>query len=185
MRNTPGGRNISVSVACLLCYVIVTMLRLVIVLYILSHASFLAARELPVCVDNQAGVDPWTVRVMKEELAAILSHSGFDPRFVPCPEGIRLALSQSPPPGSEGALGAARRDGSAILPQMAVYAQPVARLIGTTLPAFLGKAMARVATHEIGHYLRQSADHSAEGPMTEYFAGPKLIAARSRDFQIR
>ncbi|MEZ5351567.1 MAG: hypothetical protein R2762_02950 [Bryobacteraceae bacterium] len=130
-------------------------------------------------------MDPWTMQAMKEELRTILSESGLGVRYSSCGEGIRLTLQTAPPNGSDGALGAARRAGKAILPEMTVYAAPVRRLIGTGLPVYLGKAMARVAVHEIGHYLRQSGDHSGEGPMTEYFAGPKLLAARSRDFQIR
>jgi len=48
----------------------------------------------------------------------------------------------------------------------------------------LGVAMARVAAHELGHYLRQDDRHDPDdgGLMSASLTGPKLIAAH--DFRI-
>ena len=75
-----------------------------------------------------------------------------------------------------------RRDGR-IAPELRVFMGPIARLVGTRLPYLLGVAMARVAAHELGHYLRQDDSHDRDGGiMSAGLTGPKLIA--SYEFRI-
>jgi hypothetical protein len=47
----------------------------------------------------------------------------------------------------------------------------------------MGRAMARVAAHELGHYLLQNRSHS-DGVMTEVFTGARLMTADKQSFRI-
>ena len=52
------------------------------------------------------------------------------------------------------------------------------------LPGVLGRAMARVATHEVAHYLNQAGEHSGEGYMMERLGPAHLLAGDRRFFRL-
>jgi len=72
------------------------------------------------------------------------------------------------------ALGAARRSGDRILPQIEIFRASVRRLIGVVPPGIEGRAFGKIATHELYHYLRQETGHTA-GVNGEFFTPQDLI----------
>lgn len=161
---------------------------LTLMLAALSPAS---ALDLRLCPDRLAGFDRFTEQAFVEELGRILTVSGKTLRVLPCespsPEALRLRVKARPQAEQPAdALGAARiNQQGRILPECAVYVSPVAQLVGTRLPAVLGKSLARVAAHELGHYLHQREQHDHDGLMTESFTAPLLLAASPGHFRIR
>lgn len=150
----------------------------------LAIHSPLIGENLSVCTENPARVDRTTVQVFRNELKAILAVSDHGIEFESCREGaIRITLRDNPPAG-ETALGAARRQGARVLPDLEIYVGGIARLVETRLPGMLGRAMARVATHEISHYLYQTQDHEGEGFMRERLGAAHLIAGSNSFFRL-
>jgi hypothetical protein len=153
---------------------------------ILAACNPLLGLDLAVCSDRPKPVDPMTQTEFQKELARIASRSGIEARFVPCSHAVgtvRLRLMEAAPAEEPSALGAAVRDRKEIRPDLRIFVGPIARLVGTRLPYLLGMAMARVAAHELGHYLRQDDTHERDGGiMAAGLTGPKLIAAH--DFRI-
>ena len=142
-------------------------------------------RELNLCVDNQARLDEYTIQAFRKELAAILAASDRGAGFSPCRDGsVRITLRAKPPAEEPAALGAARRRDDAILPEVELFVDGIAFLVETRLPGVLGRAMARVATHEIAHYLYQSGEHSGEGHMMERLGPAHLLAGDRRFFRL-
>jgi hypothetical protein len=148
-------------------------------------ATPLFSQDLTVCVDVRATLDAGTMRAFGEELQAIARLSGLSLRLLNRPsecQDIRLTI-QSIAPSEISALGAARVKDGRILPEIEIYATSVATLMRSRLPALVGRGMARVAAHEIGHYLLQTTSHS-KGLMTEYYAAPHLLVKDNRAFRI-
>ncbi len=151
-------------------------------------ANPLLGLDLAVCTVRPGTFDSMTDSAFRQEIGRIATRSGVETRFLPCsnqePAVIRLHVSEAGTDDAPDALGAAvRRDGR-IAPELRVFMGPIARLVGTRLPYLLGVAMARVAAHELGHYLRQDESHDHDGEiMSAGLTGPKLIAAH--DFRIK
>ena len=157
-------------------------------LILMVAANPLLALDLAVCPGRSGSLDSMTDSAFRQEIGRIAARSGVETRFLACsnqvPSLIRLRVDEAGPDEAPDALGAAvRRDGR-IAPELRVFVGPIARLVGTRLPYLLGLAMARVAAHELGHYLRQDDSHDHDGEiMSAVLTGPKLIAAH--DFRIR
>ena len=145
----------------------------------------LHSRDLTVCLDVQTKLDADTMRVFEEELKAIARLSGLGLRLLnlqgEC-QDIRLII-QSVARTEISALGGARVKDGRVLPDIEIYASSVAHLVRSTLPALVGRGMARVAAHEIGHYLSQTTSHSKD-LMSEYFGAAHLLVNDHRSFRI-
>jgi hypothetical protein len=145
----------------------------------------LAAGAAPTCILNPARVDPMTLQVFREELAGILAASGMTAEFGACEAGsVRITLRGAPPETETAALGAARFKDGKVLPELEIYVDGIARLLDTRLAGVLGRAMARVAAHEMAHYLRQQGGHEAEGALRERLSVAHLLAADRRYFRL-
>ena len=157
-------------------------------LILMVTASPLLGLDLAVCPGRPGALDSMTDSAFRQEIGRVAARSGVEIRFLSCanqePSLIRLRVDEAGPDEAPDALGAAvRRDGR-ITPELRVFVGPIARLVGTRLPYLLGLAMARVAAHELGHYLRQDDSHDHDGEiMSAVLTGPKLIAAH--DFRIK
>jgi hypothetical protein len=145
----------------------------------------LFSRNLTVCVEVYTALPVGAITVFEEELKSIASISGLSLQILHQPEecgDVRLQV-KSMPPTESSALGAARvRDGR-VLPTIEIYATSISALMRSTLPALVGRGMARVAAHEIGHYVLQSTSHS-KGLMTEYYTAAHLLVKDNRPFRI-
>src|SRR5690606_6133484 len=80
----------------------------------------------------------------------------------------------------DDALGLAHRADGAILPRLEVFVDPVLRLTQTRDGATLGRALARVASHELLHYLRQTSEHQAHGLLRERLTPTDLVSEEVR-----
>jgi hypothetical protein len=99
---------------------------------------------------------------------------------------ISLVISAHAPARYANALGLARRDGRRIFPELHIYQEAVRRLIGHRASvAQLGRALARVAAHELGHYLLQEAHHEEKGLMRASFEAAQLFSEDSAPFQAK
>jgi hypothetical protein len=143
------------------------------------------SQDLAACVDLRTKLDTDTVALFQQELRSIAKNSGLTLRLVhengACP-GVRLII-RTRLAKDISALGAARLLNGRVLPEIEVYAASIAVTLPSRLPALLGPALARVAAHEIGHYLTQSSVH-ADGLMSDRIAGPRLMVRDNRSFRI-
>jgi hypothetical protein len=140
-------------------------------------ANLLMASDLGLCVANPARLDDSTVGVFQKELGAILVASGRPAVFKPCQPGlVRITLRRRPPAEEPAALGATRYKDGRLIPEIEIFITPTTHMIDTSLPSLLGLAMARVATHELGHWLSQSQRHSPRGIMMARLSAAYLIA---------
>ncbi|MEP7364595.1 MAG: hypothetical protein ABI972_15170 [Acidobacteriota bacterium] len=157
-------------------------------LLMLSQGLFAAADRpgLTVCVANPAAVEKSLAQEWEGELRRILQASDRDLRVAACEEaGAVQVYFMRFHPSETSALGAARTRRERVLPMVEVYTEPVAALIGTRLPALLGKAMARVTAHELTHYVRQETEHAEAGGFSGQYTAGLLLAARPAYFGVR
>lgn len=141
----------------------------------------LLAKDLSICIDDRAKLDGSVREVFHEELRSLAPI-----RLESCSSAeVRLTIEQRPAPEHDGALGAAKRSGSRIEPELLVFVEPVSRLLYSRLPFYVGKALARVASHELAHYLKQQTRHEHDGVLTEHLTQGRLMAADSSSFRVR
>lgn len=145
----------------------------------------LFSQDLAVCLEDRTKLDSETLQVFGQELRAIARSSGITLRILEQPGQCRdIRLTIRPFSHAEiSALGAARVEDGRVLPEIEVYASSVAGLVGSRLPALLGRGLARVAAHEIGHYVLQTTTHSGE-LMSESYTRPRLMVNDHRSFRI-
>lgn len=154
----------------------------------LFGASPLRAEGLTICIEHQTTLDEDTVKVFEKELSEIARASGLPLRLVrqmsEC-EQIRIRI-QSIATTEISALGATRVTNGRIQPEIEIYATTISKLLRSTLPVLVGRAMARVAAHEIGHYIEQSGTHSTDHNdlMAEYYTAAHLMAAGKKSNRI-
>jgi hypothetical protein len=168
-----------------LCYYPVTMVRGAFLPVALFFCNILTAKDLSLCYENRAKVDPDTLAEFRLEIETIFRLSGMQLQISECSArkaDLNLTI-QTQSAAEPSALGAARTSGTRILPEIEVYTRSLSALLQVRLPALLGRAMARVAAHEAGHYLTQSSAHPG-GLMSESFSAPRLMAARPGSFRI-
>lgn len=149
-------------------------------------SNSLVDRGLDLCVDNQARLDEMTMQAFRTELMAILTASERYGEFAPCRAGsVRITMRSKPPAEEASALGAARRKDGRILPELELYVDGVTQLVNVRLPGVIGRALARVATHEMAHYLYQEGGaHADAGLMMERLGAAHLLAANRRFFRL-
>ena len=115
---------------------------------------------LDLCVRNLAGLDHQTlmltlhhIRQNQDKLGVSLTQG--------CSAGsIRLTFALNPEaPHPPDALGATRTAGGKILPDIRIFTQSVSRMLPSSGPECRARALAKVAFHELSHYLRQDGGH--------------------------
>ncbi len=79
-------------------------------------------------------------------------------------------------------LGAARRRGGAVLPPLAVFVDPVMEFTRANDWSVVGRALARVAAHEVRHYTAQQTTHAGRGVMRRRFPSRQLKSSDPRPF---
>lgn len=140
---------------------------------------------LEICVENPARLDPPTVQAFRTELSAILAASGRDAAVIPCRPGIMtITLRPEPPREESSALGGIRYRSGRLEPEIELFVSPTAQIVRSRLPGVLGRALARVATHEFGHWLNQSPAHAAHGVMMERLSAAHLTASNRAFFRL-
>lgn len=151
-------------------------------LWILLLAIPLQAAELELCLVNSAQLDDSVLQSFRKELGAILSDSGRSPAFPTCRTGmLTITFRLSPPAEEPAALAGIKQSNNRLLPEIDVFTGAVAQILSTNLPSIFGRALARVAVHELGHWFSQESDHSGHGVMMERLSAAHLMAPK-RDF---
>jgi hypothetical protein len=152
---------------------------------VLAIGNQLIASGLDLCMQNQARLDPYTLRAFQAELGDILAVSGHATRLSDCgPGSVMVTLRDSPSGEEPTALGATRRKNGRLVPEIDLFVGPTAHMVGTRLPAVLGRALARVATHELGHFLTQGSTHAQRGVMMERLSAAHLLAPSRAFFRL-
>ena len=147
---------------------------------VLWAANPLTGRALGLCLENAARVDNDTLKVFRAELGRVFSESNRQADFEDCgPDAIRIDFQIESPADEPSALGGIRQRDGVLFPEIALFVSPTAEIIGSRLPALLGRALARVATHELGHWLSQSSAHASRGVMMERLSAAHLLAVDS------
>lgn len=140
-----------------------------------------AAAEHDVIIVDRSGLEPAVRGAVYRELVLLIGHR--DVRFrwssdtSGTPGEIRLEFRPGIFAANPEALGVARLENGEVSPDLAVFPDVVAaRLASLSSSAALGRALARVASHEIIHYLDQSPGHHSHGLMREVFSSDELAS---------
>jgi hypothetical protein len=144
----------------------------------------LQAGELRVCLEDRTGIGAPTRAGMVRELNALLPDLDLDVAERGCSPvagaDILLSLVDERPGVPPDALGLAHSERGLILPRLEVLVGAVLRLTKASDRQALGRALARVAAHELLHYQRQSGDHDAHGLMQARLAPSDLLSEELR-----
>ena len=140
-----------------------------------------------VCVDDRVGLNSFSRKAFELEVRELIPVQGLTLTSGRCVgTGVSLVISTHPPANYARALGLANRSGDRVVPELRVYTQPVLKIIGEQASAAqLGRALARVAAHELGHYLLQKLHHDDEGLMRASFETRELTSEDSSRFRPR
>ena len=91
---------------------------------------------------------------------------------------VSLAILDEPPAGMEGVLGLAYASGENILPRLVVFFGPLYRHAGSPRASeAVGRSIARVAAHELEHFLGQRRSHCRHGLFKASLSAYELTAA--------
>jgi len=144
------------------------------------------AGEFAVCVEDRTGLPGSSMAAFRGEFAKLAPAAEMREDACLNARGtIQLLIRFHPPSSHPGALGLAHMAGMRILPRLEIYLSPVLRIVHGRLSADLvGRALARVAAHEIGHYVLQEPEHHASGLMRESFADWQLAGEDSGPFRL-
>lgn len=126
----------------------------------------LSAAPLTVWVEDRVRLDRAARAAFETELRALLEARNLAIHYVaePGPDAVQVALHRNPPAARPRTLGHTYCADSRVLPQIEVFLYPVLRMLGgASWPETLGRALARVAAHEVLHYATQRTDHDRDG----------------------
>lgn len=144
------------------------MLRRLLLTAVFCGAATAAATPtdpLRICVQYQTAIPAVAKDALALELKLLFQGRKLEVRRKSCVRWadavltVRDERSLLPP----DVLGLAIRNGDRISPNLEVFLKPVAAVTGDPGWDALGRALARVAAHELLHYLTQRPDHDADG----------------------
>ena len=141
-----------------------------------------------VCVEDNESLLTTPVRAaFLREFPAVIGGQGARLAFRSCPADtprLQLSVSREPPDHLSGILGMARRRSDRIEPSLRVFYGPLVRYLGAPNNASaIGRAVARVAAHEVAHFLEQQPHHCAKGLLRESFPAYELAAPNPWPFR--
>jgi len=140
-----------------------------------ATCNSLRARELRVCWADQTGMSQVTFESFVQELAILLEDTGLQVRWEACavppePNTVRLSVLPSPRATHKSALGVAYVSDSEVLPVIELYLKRLSEYLGwRRSPYVIGRALARVAAHELAHYVLQDPGHESDGLLRPRF----------------
>ncbi len=136
------------------------------------------ALALSVCLEDRAEIGVPARAGLLRELHALLP--GIEVELGRCnalgDADVALAVLRSREGVPVDALGLAYRADGAILPRLELFVDPVMRLTRAGDWETLGRALARVAAHELLHYRRQSGDHDPHGLLQARLSAAELVS---------
>jgi hypothetical protein len=138
-----------------------------------------AARFCPgveICLEDRAKLSLPAIAAMQTELSLIVPDARIKSVSDTC--DFHLTIRADSMPGRPDVLGRTPVSGGHILPRAEVFAPSVIHLLGDLRShTLLGRAIARVAAHEIGHHLSQQGDHQESGLMRSQLTAAQLVGA--------
>ena len=146
------------------------------------HASW------TVCVeDNESLLNVPVRAAILREFPSVIGGRGARLAFRSCPTDsprLQLSISREPPDHLSGILGLALRRSDRIEPSLQVFYGPLVRYLGAPNNASaIGRAVARVAAHEVAHFLDQQHHHCAKGLLRARFPAYELAARNPWPFR--
>jgi hypothetical protein len=181
---SPGGLHFnSVSIAQTWCYNSGREFAVCKLAVGLFFSALACAEVHSLCVEDRVGLNAFTRKAFEAELNELVRGRLLAPETCPFP-AISVVISAHPPARQAKALGLAFRNGTRVLPEIRIFTQPVLRVLGTNVSAAqLGRALARVAAHELEHNSAQRLHHDHKGLMKAAFDGLHLAADDSNRFR--
>jgi hypothetical protein len=151
----------------------------------LFGAALAAAEVRSVCLEDRVGLSNFTRKAFEAEVRQLIPAREVRLSAGPClGPAVTIVIATHPPARYSSALGLAHRNGDRVFPELRLYTQPVLKTMGEqTSAAQLGRALARVAAHELGHYLLQQTNHDDEGLMRRGFESSELRSEDSAPFR--
>ncbi len=136
---------------------------------------------LTVCVEDQDSLLAVPVRgAMTKELLRLVGDRVDGPQFGNCAGGwseIAMTILDEPPSGLEDVLALAYREGGRIQPRLVVFRGSLYRHAGRPgAGEALGRSLARVAVHEVLHFLDRRHRHCEAGLMKAKLSAHELTA---------
>ncbi len=162
-------------------------LLLSVVLSGLALATPTPAEELFVCVRDLAQLKKPARQVLLSELRLLFPRVDVTTDLNPCDAGpaadvVQLILLRRRSDVPRDVLGLTMWSRGRILPRIEVFSEPVAEFTRAGDLQTLGRALGRVAAHELGHYVRQTTEHDEKGPMRADLPSSELVAADRSPF---
>jgi hypothetical protein len=141
-----------------------------------------AAATVDICFKNEASLTQATVSHLESSLRIHQKDLSVELRFACDSEStnqVVITLRDVPANNQlQDALGATRVRNGRILPQIEIFCDSVRRLVRTqrpVSPTLEGWALAKVAAHELYHYLRVELGHRHGGLNDEFLTAERLI----------
>lgn len=144
------------------------------------------AEPLLVCIHDQINLQGPAEASMRAELKLLFPRLKVVAQSDPCEPGVDGQVLIYVKDREDGlpadALGRAAVADGRILPALEVFKGPVAQLSGANDLETLGRALGRVAAHELLHYLLQQSGHNVTGLLQERLGARALRSEDRRDY---
>jgi len=137
----------------------------------------LSATSLRLCLEDRAGVSVAARAEFLVELIRLLPEAKLssDEDCADDESAVRIALAKNLAGHPADVLGAIRiQPDGRVAPPALVFVDAVAAYSKAPGERALGRALARVAGHELMHYLQQAADHAEHGLMQDRLSAQDL-----------
>jgi hypothetical protein len=135
--------------------------RLFVAGLILASSVAASSPDTPaaICVDDRVSIGPRVRAAFDRELQALM------PAVYSCSvPAVQVSIRSHAPIRYATALGLARTANGRVLPAIELYTSNIVKALDTRAGADrFGRALARVAYHELQHYRLQKHDHDAHG----------------------
>ncbi len=148
-------------------------------------AGWADAETRQVCLEDRAGLNAPAEGAFYREFQSLAGPRGVQLVDGACgADSIRLTVYREAAVHASDALGGARVEESVVTPRLEVYLdRVVAVLPETQCWTVIGRALARVAAHEVAHYLDQRVEHEERGLLRARFSGTDLAGEDSYPFR--
>jgi hypothetical protein len=149
-------------------------------------ATSVQAAKWQVCLHDAVGLNAPARASFDREFTLLLGPHDMRFAWSSCRAGgaaIHLALRLDAPQPYSNVLGLAYKQSGAISPHLEIFLDPVLDLMkDTQCWTVIGRALARVAAHEITHFTEQRDTHDARGLMKTGFSSTELSSDDSQLF---
>jgi hypothetical protein len=153
---------------------------------LLGGAASAQAAKWQVCLHDAVGLNAPARASFDREFSLLLAPHDMRFAWSSCRAGgeaIHLAVRFDAPQPYSNVLGLAYKQSGAISPRVEIFLDPMLDLMkDTQCWTVIGRALARVAAHEITHFTEQRDAHDAQGLMKAGFSSTELSSDDSQLF---